>query len=66
MSERYVGISQEEDELRIYDKVRKDYLNFEDLLDYLNKYDEEVKHLEKVIVVLKANLVMKSDEWIDY
>lgn len=56
MTERFVGISEYEDELRIYDNKEKQFLNGDELLDYLNKYDEDVKHLQKIIVILKSNI----------
>lgn len=59
MTERFVGISEYEDELRIYDNKKKQFLNGDELLDYLNKYDEEVKYLQKVIVILKSNITNK-------
>ena len=59
MTERFVGISEYEDELRIYDNKKKQFLNGDELLDYLNKYDEEVKYLQKVIVILKNNVTNK-------
>lgn len=59
MTERFVGISEYEDELRIYDNKKKQFLNGDELLDYLNKYDEEVKYLQKVIVILKSNMTNK-------
>ena len=59
MTERFVGISEYEDELRIYDNKKKQFLNGDELLDYLNKYDEEIKYLQKVIVILKSNITNK-------
>lgn len=59
MTERFVGISEYEDELRIYDNKKKQFLNGDELLDYLNKYDEEVKYLQKIIVILKNNVTNK-------
>jgi len=59
MTERFVGISEYEDELRIYDNKKKQFLNGDELLDYLNKYDEDVKYLQKVIVILKSNIANK-------
>jgi len=59
MTERFVGISEYEDELRIYDNKKKQFLNGDELLDCLNKYDEDVKYLQKVIVILKSNIANK-------
>lgn len=56
MYERFVGISEEEDDFRIYDRKEKKFLNLEELLDYLNKYETDIDFLMKSLVIYKAEL----------
>jgi len=62
MSERrFVGVSIEDDSFEIYDRQDNNkHLNLEETLDLLNQQDENIKLLEKMIVILKADLKLKG------
>lgn len=56
-TERFVGVSPEEDTLYIYDREDNNkHLNLEEMLDMLNEQDQKIKYLLKVIVLLKHEL----------
>lgn len=61
MEERFVGVSVEEDSFEIYDRQdNNNHLNLEEILDLLNKQDEEIKFLQKKIEIIKYSLKSKG------
>ena len=58
--ERFVGVSEFEDDFRIYDRKRKDFLTGDEVMDLLNDYEEKVKYLGKMIAIFKYDMKVKG------